>query len=110
MNTHYQAIINMRDTLASKQLPVEDGAKFITEQAYTPYIAPTTIDGKFAFETKGTWEIQNQWMAGPFVNYSVRDTINNRYLVLEGFTYAPSSSKRDLQLELESILKSVKIK
>lgn len=109
-STALQAIIDMRDTLASKQLPVEDGAKFITEQAYTPYITPTTIDGKFAFETKGTWEIQNQWMAGPFVNYSVRDTINNRYLVLEGFTYAPSSSKRDLQLELESILKSVKIK
>jgi hypothetical protein len=49
-------------------------------------------------------------MAGPFVNYAVRDTANNRYLILEGFTYAPSSSKRDLQLELESILKSVKIK
>ena len=82
----------------------------LQKKPYPPYILETTINNKFAFETKGTWEIKNQWMAGPFVNYAVRDTANNRFLVLEGFTYAPSSSKRDLQLELESILKSVKIK
>jgi len=28
---------------------------------------------------------------------------------MEGFTYAPSEKKRDLQFELESILKSAKI-
>jgi len=109
-STTLRKIIKMRDAIGSKQLPVEDGDKFITEEAYQPYILETTINNKFAFETKGTWEIKNQWMAGPFVNYAVRDTANNRYLILEGFTYAPSSSKRDLQLELESILKSVKIK
>ena len=109
-STALRAIIKMRDAIGIKQLPVEDGDKFITEEAYPPYILETTINNKFAFETKGTWEIKNQWMAGPFVNYAVRDTANNRYLILEGFTYAPSSSKRDLQLELESILKSVKIK
>ena len=109
-STSLSAIIKMRDAIGIKQLPVEDGDKFITEEAYPPYILETTINNKFAFETKGTWEIKNQWMAGPFVNYAVRDTANNRYLILEGFTYAPSSSKRDLQLELESILKSVKIK
>ena len=109
-STALQEIIKMRDDVAGKQLPVEDGDIFITEEAYPPYITSTTIDAKFAFETKGTWEIKNQWMAGPFVNYAIKDTLNNRYLILEGFTYAPSSSKRDLQLELESILKSVKIK
>ncbi|MDB4225211.1 DUF4837 family protein, partial [Flavobacteriaceae bacterium] len=109
-STTLREIIKMRDAIGIKQLPVEDGDKFITEEAYPPYILETTINNKFAFETKGTWEIKNQWMAGPFVNYAVRDTANNRYLILEGFTYAPSSSKRDLQLELESILKSVKIK
>lgn len=109
-STALQAIIKMRDDIAGAQLPVEDGDTLITEQAYPPYITQTSIDTKFAFETKGTWEIKNQWMAGPFINYAVRDTANNRYLILEGFTYAPSSSKRDLQLELESILKSVKVK
>jgi len=48
-------------------------------------------------------------MAGPFLNYAVKDTVNNRFLILEGFTFAPSVKKRNLQFELESILKSARI-
>ena len=90
-------------------LPVEDDGRFITEEAYAPFLFTAEIDGKPAYETKGTWEVKNQYIAGPFLNYAVRDEANNRYLILEGFTYAPSVEKRDLQFELESILKSAKI-
>jgi len=48
-------------------------------------------------------------MAGPFLNYAVRDTINKRYLIIEGFTFAPAERKRNLQFELESIIQSVRI-
>jgi hypothetical protein len=102
-------IIKIRDSIGSKLLPVEDDGQFITEDAYAPYLFTTKIDGKFAYETKGTWEVKDDWMGGPFVNYAVRDEKNNRYLILEGFTYAPAVSKRDLQFELESILNSAKI-
>ena len=49
-------------------------------------------------------------MAGPFLTYLIEDKINNRYLVADGYVYAPSLSKRDLVFELESIIKSIKIK
>ncbi|MFT4849746.1 MAG: hypothetical protein ACI83B_002294 [Sediminicola sp.] len=99
-------IIRMRDSIGGKHLPIEDEGRFITEAAYAPYLFTTEINGKPAYETKGTWEVKDEYQAGPFVNYAVRDEANNRYLILEGFTYAPSVSKRDLQFELESILKS----
>ncbi len=102
-------IIKIRDSIGSKLLPVEDDGQFITEDAYAPYLFKSKIDGHFAYETKGTWEVKGAWMGGPFINYAVRDEKNNRYLILEGFTYAPSVSKRNLQFELESILKSAKI-
>ena len=102
-------IITIRDSIGGKQLPVEDDGQFITEEAYAPYLFETLIDNKFAYETKGTWEVKNEYMAGPFVNYAIRDEANNRYLILEGFTHAPSVEKRDLQFELEAILKSAKI-
>jgi hypothetical protein len=101
-------IIKIRDSIGSKLLPVEDDGQFITEDAYAPYLFKTEIDKKFAYETKGTWEVKDAWMGGPFINYAVRDEKNNRYLILEGFTYAPSAAKRDLQFELESILSSAK--
>ena len=103
-------IIKMRNTIGSRHLPVEEDGLFITEKAYAPYLSNGQIDGKFAYETKGTWEVQGELMAGPFINYAVYDEANNRYLILEGFTYAPSVEKRDLQFELESILKSANIK
>ncbi|WP_347373623.1 DUF4837 family protein [Aequorivita sp. Q41] len=102
-------IIKIRDSIGSKLLPVEDDDQFITEDAYAPYLFKTTIDGKFAYETKGTWEVKDALMGGPFINFAVKDEKNNRYLILEGFTYAPSVSKRDLQFELESILLSSKL-
>jgi hypothetical protein len=48
-------------------------------------------------------------MAGPFVNYAIRDIKNNRYLLIEGFTYLPSKAKRDHMFELEAIINSAKI-
>ncbi len=102
-------IIKIRDSIGGNYLPVEDEGRFITEEAYAPYLFTSEIDGKFAYETKGTWEVKDKYMAGPFLNYAVRDEDNNRYLILEGFTYAPSVAKRDLQFELEAILKSARI-
>jgi hypothetical protein len=104
-------IIKMRDSIGKTHIPgpLED-SYMITEEAYAPYLFNAEIDGKFAYETKGTWEVKNAFMAGPFINYAVRDTANNRYIILEGFAFSPASAKRDNMFELEAILKSAKIK
>ncbi|NQX78491.1 DUF4837 family protein [Gilvibacter sp.] len=101
-------IIKLRDSIGGDNVTVDEGGRFITEEAYAPFIFESEIDGKFAYETKGTWEVRDKWMAGPFVNYAIRDEANNRYLIVEGFTFAPSIDKRDYQFELEAILKSLK--
>jgi hypothetical protein len=79
----------------------------ITEAAYMPYLFEVTVASKKTYLTKGTWELKNDFMAGPFVNYAIKDTKNNRYLILEGFTYNPSKSKRDLVFELQAMIESV---
>lgn len=81
----------------------------ITEDAYTPFHHETILDNKPAFETKGLWELTNDFMGGPFINYAIEDKTNNRWVVIEGFVFAPSVEKRNYMLELEAIIKSVKI-
>lgn len=105
-------IIKMRDSISKEYIPGPEKDKYmITEKAYAPYLFKTKINGKFAYETKGTWEIKGAFMAGPFVNYAVRDPKNNRYLVLEGFVFKPQApTKRDNIFELEAILQSAKFK
>ena len=102
-------IIRMRDSIGSALLPVEDDGLFVTEAAYAPLLFASKIDGKYAYQTKGTWEVKDQYMAGPFLNYAIRDEANERYLIIEGFTYAPSMEKRNLQFELEAVIRSAKI-
>lgn len=104
-------IVTVRDSIGKKYIPgSKEGMFMITEEAYTPYTFDATIDGKTAYETRGTWEVKNDFMAGPFLNYSIIDKKNNRVIVFEGFTYAPSVNKRAFVFELEAIAKSMKIK
>ena len=103
-------IIRIRDSIGKLYITgTEPNTNMITEEAYAPYLSKITFDAKDTFETKGTWELNNDFMSGPFINYAIIDTQYNRILVLEGFCYAPSKEKRDLMHELESIIKSVEV-
>lgn len=105
-------IIKMRDSIGEKYVPGRDPETMymITQKAYLPYLYDAEVDNKPAFETKGIWEVMNFQMAGPFINYIVDDKENDRLMVVEGFTFAPSEDKRDFMFELEAILKTLKIK
>ncbi|RLD26788.1 MAG: DUF4837 domain-containing protein [Bacteroidetes bacterium] len=104
-------IIKMRDSIGKEYIPGPlEGSYMITEEAYTPFLNETILDNKSALETRSTWEVKNAFMAGPFINYVIEDRINNRLVVIEGFTFAPSVEKRNHMFELEAIIKSLKIK
>ena len=103
-------INSVRDTIGKKHIPGQfEGSYYITEQAFTPKTNIVELAGKNAFETRGKWEVKNDFMAGPFLNYTIVDKVNNRLIVLEGFTYAPATNKRNYMFELEAILKTLKI-
>lgn len=102
-------IIKMRDSIGELYIhgTVAD-SKMITEQGFAPYLTMTTLDNKKTYHTKGTWELKNDFMAGPFINYAIEDTVNKRLLIVEGFCYAPSKNKRDLVHELHAIIETIK--
>lgn len=109
-DTNGNNIVIHRDAIGEKYIPGEvEGSHMITEAAYTPHIFEIELDGKKAFETRGKWEVKNMYMAGPFLSYTVVDKENNRLVVVEGLTYAPSINKRDYMFELEAIMKTLKI-
>lgn len=108
-NDYVNNIIGIRDSIGSLYIHSKVvHSKMITEESYAPYFFKTSIAGKATYQTKGTWEIKGDYMLGAFNNYAIYDNINNRFLVIEGFCYAPSTSKRDLMHELEAIIKSTR--
>lgn len=105
------SIVRMRDSIGKLYISgKEPNTNMLTEEAYAPYLFNSSHDGKETFETKGTWQLNNDFMSGPFINYAIIDPDYNRIFVLEGFCYAPSKDKRDLMHELEAIIKSVVIR
>jgi len=104
-------IVRLRDSIGKKYIEGRlEGSYLATESAYAPYIFETTIDNKPTFETKGIWDVKNDFMSGPFINYAIEDKPHNRYVIVEGYVFAPSVEKRDYVFEQEAIIRSVKIK
>ncbi|MBN4082834.1 DUF4837 family protein [bacterium AH-315-A23] len=109
-DTNGNNIVAGRDAIGEKYIPGGlEGSYMITEKAYTPHVFEVKLDGKKAFETRGKWEVKGAYMAGPFLSYTVVDKANNRLVVVEGLTFAPSINKRDYMFEIEAILKTLKI-
>ena len=102
-------IVRMRDSIGKTHIPGPvEGSYMITEESYAPYLFEINLDNKPTYETKGIWDVKNAFMAGPFINYAIKDLQNNRYLVVEGYVFSPSIEKRDHIFEMESIIKSIK--
>ena len=104
-------VIKVRDSIGKQYIegPVE-GSYMTTENAYTAFFGKAKVASLNSFETKSIWQVKDAFMSGPFINYWIQDTINNRYLVAEGFVFAPSVQKRDYIFELESIIQSIVLK
>ena len=104
-------VIKVRDSIGKQYIegPVE-GSYMTTEKAYTAFFGKAKVATLNSYETKSLWQVKDAFMSGPFINYWIQDTINNRYLVAEGFVFAPSVRKRDYIFELEAIIQSILIK
>jgi len=103
-------VVKMRNKITKSKIPGEDDIYMVVEDAYAPALFNTIIDNKPAYEVRGIWEMEGYTMAGPFITYAIEDKINNRYLVADGYVYAPSLEKRDYVFELEAMIKSITIK
>ena len=57
---------------------------------------------------RGLWDMRNDAMGGPFVSYVYTDTVRNRFLIVEGFVFAPDKKKRPIIRQLEAALQTVK--
>lgn len=103
------SIIRARDSIGKRYIHgTRPHTDMVTENSYTPYFSTVSISGKTAYETRGTWELNDDFMSGPFINYCIADPPNKRYVILEGFCYAPSREKRDLMFEMEAMMKSLR--
>lgn len=74
-----------------------------------PLVVETTrINGDYALEARGIWDIVNDFMGGAFVSYLVYDPGKAELLFMDAFVHAPGKEKRDLMQQMDYILKTAR--
>lgn len=81
-----------------------------TYMTTTEYIMPTVsfmkYKGRDFAQTRGFWEVYNDYMGGPFVSHSFYSPDGEDVIVLDAFVYAPKYDKRQYLRQVESLLYS----
>ncbi len=104
-------IIKVRDSIVEKYIPGPiDGSYMTTDKEFLTPVFKTLPEfpAGYAVETRGLWNVVGDFMAGPFVSYSIVKPESDKIVTAEGWVYYPNKEKRDLLRQQESILYSLK--
>ena len=100
-------IIAKRNEMLQENVP---GMFENTYMTTAEYIAPTVefikYKGREFAQTRGYWEVYNDYMGGPFVSHSFYSQDGSEIIVAEAFVYAPRYDKRQYLRQVESLLYS----
>lgn len=109
----YIAALRNRHTKQYVQGSADSSRAQIDDRFYPVTYVPCTFPNTpYAVEARGLWGLfghPGDLMGGPFVSYTLLDTVYNRVVTVDGFLYAPSDPKRDLLRQVEAILKSLTV-
>lgn len=107
----YQVILDVVNEKLKQFIPGPLDSTWMALDMVTPMTAANyQYAGKhYAWLIKGLWQVENDYMGGPFVLNVVLDQKNNRVLYMMGYVYAPDGKKRNLLRQVESIVYSMNI-
>lgn len=94
----------LRDTIMKRNISgAHEGMWMQTNHDFV-WTRNISVNGQYAMEARGLWEMRNDAMGGPFVSHSRIDKKNGKVIVVEGFVYAPEKMKRTMIRRLEAAL------
>jgi hypothetical protein len=102
-----ESIIAKRNQMLQENVPGMFENTYMTTAEYiTPTVEFIKFKGRDFAQTRGYWEVYNDFMGGPFVSHSFYSPDGSEIIVLEAFVYAPRYDKRQYLRQVESILYS----
>lgn len=86
---------------------LEDTYMKINDVDLPMFFEVKNLNKLYAVEARGIWEIENDYMGGPFVSYLVHNPKDNSLIFIDGFLHAPGKDKRNMMMMIEYILQTV---
>lgn len=88
-----EALVKARNKFAALIPGPSDGSYMTTSDAFEPDYHMFRLEGRLWCELRGFWDVEGDFMGGPFVSYTTIDTKTNRVITLDGYVYAPDLNK-----------------
>ncbi len=100
-----EEIIEKRDSVLKVNVPgMFDGTYMVTGTYWMPQTRYLAYKGMNFAETHGMWEVEGDFMGGPFVDHVFYSPDGKKIIVAEAWVYAPKYNKRQLLRQVESLL------
>lgn len=104
-------LVNKFDKVLSENIPGPlEGSFMKTEDVVQPTLQAFKLKNNYAVEMRGLWEVENDFMGGPYVALAVLDPKRNRVVTLFAYLYAPKQDKRNYLRQLEAMIYSLTFK
>lgn len=85
---------------------MRDNSYMTFNKVIDPGFRNITYKGMTMVEMRGLWEVENDYMGGPFVCHIFPDRERKNIIILNAFVYAPKYDKRKYLRQVESIIYS----
>lgn len=106
-NFALETIIAKRNETMKANVPGMFENTYMTTGTFLPpYVEYLKYRGRDFAQTRGLWEVENDYMGGPFVSQTFYSQDGKDIIVTEAFVYAPKYDKRQYLRQTESILYS----
>lgn len=102
------SIISIRNNLTKEKVkgPASGTWMTIEDRAPVEYTTFRFRERNYAM-LRGLWTLENGFMGGPFVTLVTKDELNSRFVMVDGYVYAPNDDKRELLRQVEAILYTI---
>jgi hypothetical protein len=105
-------LIALRDSIGKEYISstLEDTYMQVNDEDLPVIFNTTSINGNYAVEVRGIWEIVGDYMGGSFISYLMLNPNTNELLFIDGFLHAPGEDKRDYMEQLDHIINTLEFK
>lgn len=97
-----------RNAITKQYIPGgAEGSYMETFSEYIPSEREINLKGIYAKELRGLWQMNGDFMGGPFVSYTMVNEKTNTVITIDGYVYAPKFDKREYLRELQAMALTV---
>ena len=99
------ALVARRNKVLKEEVPgMVEGSYMTTGTFMPPTISYAKYKGRAFAQLRGLWEVEGDFMGGPFVSHSFYSPDGLNVVTIEAYVYAPSKNKRHYLRQVEALL------